>query len=317
MTPLEGEALRALLHDAVDDVRPLPDGYERIRAGIARRQRWRIPAFAAGAAALAGIAAVAFIAVRPNNSTQLVEPASSVSSSIGPDGHVTTVPRTPGAAGGHSAPVGARTSPRTGPTSTTHATATATATAGPTASATGGPPDQNSPRSPARNGDIDGDGQPDSVSFTSAGLSVELSSGGGPIAVALSGLDVSSPHYAITDVDGDGYGEIIVQEGAASAAGTKYGIVRMSDRVLASVSGGPLPLTAGVTASRGDGFACVDGLIRVRSGSSDDGTTYAMTTTTWKLSGSKFTQVGKAVSSTWDSSSGTASPFVAGCGTLS
>ncbi|MGF7234256.1 MAG: hypothetical protein ACQSGP_04745 [Frankia sp.] len=318
MSPLRPEELQALLHAAVDDLRPAPDGYQRIRAGIDRRRRWRIPAYAAGAAVLAGLTALAFFAISPSAHTQVVEPASPITSHLGSG---TVVPSASGTAsssvgGTPPPPVLGGTGASSGPTAPGRTSPATSATAGsPTVTPTRGSANA-SPATVAKNGDIDGDGIVDSdLSYNGTALVVTLSHNKRSVAVTLAG--VTTPlHYAVTDIDDDGRGEILVEVSGAIGV-TTYDIVRLqSDGSLRVLSKGPLPLVVGASSSSGTGFACSGGVLLVRSGTSDDGTTYQVTTTSWTLSGVTFTQVGKARTASYDTTSNAADPFRARCGTL-
>ncbi len=318
MSPLRPEELQALLHAAVDDLRPAPDGYERIRAGIDRRRRWRVPAYAAGGAVLAALAALAFFAISPRSHTEVVEPASPVTGQLGSGALAPTASRTA------SPPViGPALSPslssKGGPTG-----ATATGSATPSTPAPAGSPtvtptrraENSSPATVAKDGDIDGDGVVDpDISYNGTALVVTLSHNHQTRAVTLAGV-VTPLHYTVTDLDDDGRGEILVEVSGAGGV-TTYDVVRLQpDGSLRALSKGPLPLVVGASSSSGAGFSCSGGLVQVRSGTSDDGTTYQVTTTSWRLSGVTFAPVGKATTTSYDTTSSAADPFTARCGTL-
>jgi hypothetical protein len=317
MSPLRPEDLRSLLHEAVDEVRPSPDGYSRIQAGIARRRRWRVPAYAAGAAVLAGLAALAFFAISPGGGGgQVVLPASPITSRLGSGAVATTATTAPSpeTAGGPAGPppggdqTAGPTSPPVTPSSppqTTHPTTT------PTRSGS-----NSTPATIAKDGDIDGDGIVDSgITYNGSALVVTLSRLGQTKAVTLPGV-VKPLHRTVVDLDDDGLGEIVVEVQGSGLFPT-YAVVRLQpDGSLRVLSGGPLPLAAGASATAGSGFSCSGGLILARAGTSEDGVTYQVTTTTWRLSGVTFQQVGKVVTSSYDTTSNVANPFTAQCGTL-
>lgn len=323
MTRLDPDELRHLLHGAVDDLSGPSDGYQRIRAGIARRRRWRVPAYVVGAAVLACVALLAFVVVRQPGSAQLVEPISPVVDHT-PGGPATVPPAggratgEPGGGGGSRVTGGGGISTRTSsPAGTARPSPSATIPS-PTTS-TSLPPEENSPplpppaSKPAKDGDIDGDGLADSVTYSSVTGTLDITlTRLGSKTVPLP--DVVTPFSVkIKDLDGDGYGEVLVQIGANPAS---YAVVRLTADGLAVLVGGPLPLRAGVTSTRGYGFTCANDLVTVATGvSTDGGTTYTVTSQAWRLVGSTFKTVGAATTSSYDSQLAGTSPFTATCGT--
>jgi hypothetical protein len=322
VTRLDPDELRHLLHGAVGDLSGAPDGYQRILAGIARRRRWRVPAYVVGAAVLACVALLAFFVVRQPGSSQLVEPISPVVDRT--PGGTATVPPAGGSAtgepggggGGSRVSGGGGVSQRTSPPVGTARPSPSTTVPSPTTSPSPRP-DQNSPplpaptQKPAKAGDIDGDGLPDTVTYSSlAGtLDVRLTRLGSktvPLPEALTPIAVK-----IADLDGDGYSEILVEIGANP---TTFAVVRLTADGLAVLVGGPLPLRAGSTSTKGYGFTCANDLVTVASGVSTDGITYTVTSQAWRLVGSAFQTVGAATTSSYDSQLPGASPFTASCG---
>ena len=317
---LGAQALRRLLAAAVEPIQPGPEAYNRLRDQVARRRnRWVIPVAAVGALALAGIIALSLLLVRQAPST--------LSDPLPPPHRVGTpgggAPGGQGVQGGDSSttPGGAvttTTGPSTGPSSTGPAvspTASVTATNSPG----GGDGSQQRPtpfRTPAVAGDIDGDGKPDSVAVSGGAVTFTLSRDGSETVQLPAG---SVPgKWALADVDGDGFAELIIQTGTSGGIAS-YTVIQY----LARHELGVLPqpsvarLAAGVTASyAGWGFSCVDKAVEFVSGSSSDGgQTYQVTTTTLRPDLGSWVPVGGTTSSTLTATAA-ASAFTAQCGTL-
>ncbi|WP_131768417.1 VCBS repeat-containing protein [Candidatus Protofrankia californiensis] len=321
MTGLEPDELRHRLFEAVEPLKVSPDAYERIRAGVIRRRRMRVPAMAFGGLALAGLIGVAYVVSEPRTSSTLVEPAAPLFTQTAG----TATVRTPtsssvqgGSAGGPARP------PATQASSQPPSSVTETSPA-PSPSATAGRPSvtpsnfNSAPLPtpvavPAKKGDIDGDGVDDTPHLSGNTLTVTLS-WVGPATVTLS--EVASPlTFSITDIDTDGYGELIVQLGGNAGTRTFTVIKLTPARQLRQLSGPPLPLSAGLAGTHGDGFTCkpqTPGTLVVAAGDSTGDRTYSVTSTTWQLTGEGFQTVGAPTSSTVDLNTAE-SPFTAGCG---
>ncbi|ONH36092.1 hypothetical protein [Protofrankia sp. BMG5.30] len=326
MTGLEPDELRRRLAEAVEPLQASPDAYARIRAGALRRRRMRVPAAAFGGLALAGVIGVAYVVSEPRDSTTLVEPAAPpLTQTAG-----ATAARTPTSSaahgGGGGGPVRGTITAQPSSLSTSPVTEISPL---PSSSATAGrpsvsPSNVNSPplpqpvSRPAKKGDVDGDGTDDTTQLSGNTLVVTLSRFG-PATLALSEV-VSPPTISIIDIDADGYGELIVQTAGNADTRTFTVIKLIAARQLRQVSGPPLPLSAGLSGTHGDGFTCdgpTPGTVVVAGGNATGNAasdrTYSVTYTTWRLSGESFQTVGSPTSSTVDLNT-TASPFTAGCG---
>ncbi|WP_322760756.1 VCBS repeat-containing protein [Frankia sp. Cr2] len=320
MTALEPDELRRLLTEAVDPVRASPAGYERIRAGVVRRRRMRVPAMTVGGLALAGLIGLAYVAIEPRAPSILVEPT--LPPLIQPTSGVTAVhpatqpPGRPGPGGGGQVrpsvtPSRLETSvPPTNPNPGDGVTPTASAS-----HPSGTPSNVHSPTLPppvsvpAMAGDVDGDGVRDSATVSDSTVQVTLSLFG---STSVTFPAVVSPFtYSIFDIDGDGYGELIVQTDTSGDT-RNYGVARLtSTGQLRIITGSPL--RAGVNDTHGDGFRCDSGKVVVAAGDRTTDRIYQVTSTTWQVASTGFTAVGSPAKTTVDLAS-TPSPFTAGCG---
>jgi hypothetical protein len=324
---LQPDEITRLLRNAVDPLVAAPDAYDRIRAGIDRRQRLRLPAFAVGGLVLAGVIGLAFIALRPPPQVTLVEPAGPP---VVTTETVATVPLSPGTASGRGAggggggggggpgvPSKTPTRPAQTPSPTGSVTLTPTPSGPSSAPPSGnqGSPTLPPPKSiPATAGDVDGDGVVDPDPTLQDGvLKIELSRLG-PVSLPLT--TVTTPlRTTVVDIDADGYGEIIVQIGMSGQTRT-FGVIKLtSTGMLRMLTGSPMPLSAGLTGQRGDGFRCDAGTLVVVSGDSVTGHLFTVTSTTWDLTDTGQKTVAGPTTSTVDIST-SPTPFVADCGTL-
>ncbi len=321
MTGLEPDELRHRLFEAVEPLKISPDAYERIRAGVIRRRRMRVPAMAFGGLALAGLIGVAYVVSEPRTSSTLVEPATPLfTQTVG----VTTA-RTPTSSSVHGGPAGGpghppatqASSPSPSPITETSPVPSPSATASQpsvTPSNFNSPPRPTPVSVPAKKGDIDGDGVDDTPHLSGNTLVVTLSQLGSAT-VTLSEV-VSPLTFSIMDINSDGYGELIVQVGGGAGTRTFTVIELTPAGQLRQLSGSPLPLSAGLAGTHGDGFRCdpgTAGTLVVAAGDSTGDRTYSVTYTTWRLTGEGFRMVGPSTSSTVDLNTAP-SPFTAGCG---
>lgn len=333
MSRLDPDELTRLLTQAVEPIRPDPAAYQRIKEGVAWRRRWRAPGFA-----LAGIAAVvlvvlAVLAVQPSPSTQVVEPATPVLSSLvsgvptsgsspyhgGSGGGATPPPYDyqPGTAPGTGAPSG-------GPSATPTMTPSVNPSSPSTPPASGGSASMPPPAAvPAMNGDVDGDGAADSLRLVNNRLEVTMSRGG--VVTADLATVVSPLAATVVDLDRNGYGEIVVQTGAEANV-KRYSVLRLASMdppSLVDASGG-VPLVAGTDALRGVayGFRCSPSttpgasptMLTTFAGTSTDlGSTFVVVTTNWQLDGDHFVQID---TNSPGASTSDRSQFTVGCGDL-
>jgi hypothetical protein len=140
---------------------------------------------------------------------------------------------------------------------------------------------------PAAPGDIDGDGQADTVKATATLVKVTLSGSGKVVTAPVHADSPAAPEVLGTDdVDLDGRAELFLKtvQGASTSFATPY---RYDGKVLHEVqlAGSPAVLGFGGSTQHGDGFTCTPkGQIEVRSAVADgSGSTYTVTTTTYRL----------------------------------
>ncbi|WP_261556175.1 FG-GAP repeat domain-containing protein [Frankia tisae] len=331
MSALEPDELTRLLTEAVEPIRPSPEAYRQIRAGIARRRRWRIPAFTLGGMVMAALIGLAVVAIRPSPSSQVVEPAAPpvMPTTFSEPSRAATVPSLgggsghPSSGGGGSAP-GSTTRVPTSPLPTRPTASASSQSVAPTSPQSSAPSNSTGPGSPqlptpvakpAAANDIDGDGQPDTVAPDGTNLRVRFSRDGQVARVALGSI-ITPLNSAVIDIDGDGFGELLVQTQAAG--GTKsYALLRYAslDELAVLTLPSDLALGAGVRGNSALGFRCADKTLQISTGTSSDGTQFNVATTTLG-----FTPDGLAVQDTASSTvrlPADSSPFVVSCGALS
>lgn len=146
------------------------------------------------------------------------------------------------------------------------------------------------PLKTAAQGDVDGDGTPDEIAVD-AGLAVTLSGSGKRVTSAFE-TDTAPQRAGSEDVDRDGRAEVFLRTGQGSST-TFLTPFRYDGRTFAplTLAGKQVKLGIGGTATHGDGFSCAEpGTLVVRSASSDDGTTFTVTTTTYRVDGHRLVQ---------------------------
>ncbi|THJ74623.1 FG-GAP repeat domain-containing protein [Candidatus Frankia alpina] len=334
MSALEPDELTRLLTEAVEPIRPSPEAYRQIRAGIARRRRWRIPAFALGGMVMAALIGLAVVAIRPSPSSpssQVVEPAAPpvMPSTFSEPSRAATVPSLGGGTG-HSSSGGRGGSasgsttrvptspPPTRPTASPQSVApTSPQSSAPSNSTGPGSPQLPTPvAKPPGVNDIDGDGQPDTVAVDGTNnLRVRFSRDGQVARVALGSI-ITPLNSAVVDIDGDGFGELLVQTQAASGM-KSYALLRYVslDELAALTPPGDLTLGAGVRGNSALGFRCADKTLQISTGTSSDGTQFTVSTTTLGLTPDGLTVQDTAFSTVRLPAD--SSPFVVSCGALS
>jgi hypothetical protein len=352
---IEPDELRRLLADAVGEIRPDPEAYQRIRDGVRRRRRLRVPALAAGGVALAGVAALTYVLVKPGDPAG--EPGAIIRPPItataggpsgggvsgqpgGPSGGTTSNhggPRpstgTGGGGPGSSGSAGPGTAGPSGGSSGPHGTAPggstpggrnepggpsgSTGTSGTGASPNPGAPGQARPNAiPAAAGDLDGDGRTDRVTVADGRVTVAGTRFGTTYA-AVSG-DPSGA-AAIVDVNRDGFGEVIVDTGAAAGGGRTYAVYTLTVDGLRLTTGLLGTLETGIFGGRGYGLRCdsAGGRLITVAGTASGGQDYSVTSTSWRLDGTTFTSTGTTAASTVAVPSGVGPFTVTDCGSLS
>lgn len=149
-------------------------------------------------------------------------------------------------------------------------------------------------REPAAQGDVDGDGEPDVVTVGGR-LAVELSGEKRTVTSAFE-TDTSPARSGAEDVDRDGRAEVFLRtaQGASTTFLTPF---RYDGKVLAPLTlhGQQARLGIGGSATHGDGFSCTEaGTLVVRSASSDDGTAFTVTETTYRIEGHRLVQTARS-----------------------
>ncbi|WP_239308557.1 MULTISPECIES: VCBS repeat-containing protein [unclassified Frankia] len=321
MTALEPDELRRLLTEAVEPVQASPAGYHRIRAGVIRRRRLRMPMMTVGGLALAGLIGLVYLVIEPRTSATLVEPARPPLTQTTPD---VTVSRRPVTPPGHGGTLGGGPGRPSAPVSRLETAAPPTSPGGPgeetpsaasTSHPSGTPSNVHSPALPppvsvpAMAGDVDGDGKSDPATVSDTTVVVALSLFG---STSVTFPAVASPlSLSVFDIDADGYGELIVQTDSNGST-RNFGVAKLTQTgQLRIVSNSPLH--AGLNGAHGDGFRCEAGKVVVAAGDRTTDKIYQVTSTTWELISTGFTALGSPTSSTVDLASAQ-SPFTAGCG---
>jgi len=172
-------------------------------------------------------------------------------------------------------------SPTPGPTASP--TPAPTPTASPTPSATAAPV--------ARDNDVDGDGRADAITTSDGLLSVRLTSNGKTVSAPVSAdAPGPAPVLGTGDVDRDGRVEVFVRtaQGASTTFATPYRYDGSALRVVL-LDGEPAQLGIGGSVTHGDGFRCLPtGVLEVSKAESEDGTTFTVQVSTYRLGGNEL-----------------------------
>ncbi|EFC80809.1 VCBS repeat-containing protein [Parafrankia sp. EUN1f] len=326
---LEPEELTRLLRAAVEPIRASPDALHQIRAGVERRRWWRMPLMATGGVVMAALIALAFVAVRPQSSSeQVVEPAGPplVSSMVEPTAGPSAGPSVGGGgSGGGTRPSGGtRPQHTTTPPPTTSSTPrTGTTPSSPVASATTGQGGSGSlslpspAHRPALANDVDGDGTADTVRLNGTKVEVVFSRGGKAGSVDLPNLQLPTVH-AVVDANGDGFAEVLVRTSSRDNI-DEYALLRYAAGGVLSqalpVGGANLRLSAGVRDDSAFGFQCDGSGLRLISGTSSDGISYQTVTTAVQITSDGL--VAGQVTQEMVTGSSVGTVFAPGCGTFS
>lgn len=150
---------------------------------------------------------------------------------------------------------------------------------------------------PAAQGDVDGDGEPDAVSYAAGEARVVLSGSGRTVRASTEAdIEAQEPATAgVEDVDRDGRAEVFVQVGQGASTGFLL-VLRYDGRTLAplQVDGRPRLLGVGGSATHGDGFRCEDdGTLRVRAATSEDGEAFVVETVSYRVRGSALVETAR------------------------
>ena len=194
----------------------------------------------------------------------------------------------------------ARVSDGTSPTPTAAASRTPDATAAAPSStaraASPGTPSASPRAIPAAQGDVDGDGEPDEITYEGGTAVVVLSGGGTVRASTDADIEADDPVTSgVEDLDRDGRAEVFVQVGRGASTGFLL-VLRYDGTRLAplTMNSRPRLLAFGGSATHGDGFSCTDtGRLIVRSAASDDGQAYALSTVTYRVRGSVLAETAR------------------------
>lgn len=177
-------------------------------------------------------------------------------------------------------------------TATTHAPTTAPDSPSPApASPSASPePSKGAAAAPAAPGDVDKDGQADTVRVTATSVVIELS-GGGTVSAPIVESDVPKPGVSgLADLDRDGRNEVWLE--TARGASTSYlQIYRYDGTALRELTyaGGHIRFGIGGSVTHGDGFTCTEaGRLVVRRAESDDGSAFRVRTRTYRVSGASL-----------------------------
>jgi hypothetical protein len=140
---------------------------------------------------------------------------------------------------------------------------------------------------------VDGDGTADAVTLTATRVTVVLS-GGGTVSAPIVESDVPKPTVSgLEDLDRDGRAEVWI-ETARGASTSFVQAYRYDGKKLAELTfqGGHIRFGIGGSVTHGDGFTCTDnGQLLVSTAESDNGTSYRVHNTTYRVSGSTLVRL--------------------------
>lgn len=190
----------------------------------------------------------------------------------------------------------------------------------PTAAATTAAPTPTATRAvPAKDGDVDGDGTADVITATATQLTVRLSSTGRTVTAAVH-KDEPGPAQLLgtADVDRDGRAEVFLQtaEGSSTQFATPYRFdgTRLTELQL---DGGPARLGIGGSVTHGDGFRCLpNGHLEVRQATSDDGTTFTVDASEYRVAGAQLVLVTTRSGTGREGTPSVESAYSADCGSV-
>ncbi len=172
----------------------------------------------------------------------------------------------------------------------------------------------------AVDGDVDGDGEVDAVRATADLLSVALSKSGRTVTAPVHADSPAAPQVmGSTDVDRDGYAEVFVQtvQGASTTFLTPYRFdgTRLHEMQL---DGSPALLGIGGSHEHGDGFRCTpEGRLELRSATANqDGSTYAVKVTTYRLSATDLVQLSTSTVQAPEGDKRVTESYVVDCGSV-
>jgi hypothetical protein len=169
-------------------------------------------------------------------------------------------------------------------------------------------------------GDVDGDGKRDVVQATATQLRVALASG----RVLTAAVHSESPNrpavLGYADIDRDGRSEVFLEtaEGASTSFATPY---RYDGKALVELQldGGPARLGMGGSITHGDGFVCLGtGLLEIRQATSDDGETFTVQASSYRITGAQLVLAGAPRTSRGKQGDpGVQASYTADCGSVS
>lgn len=198
------------------------------------------------------------------------------------------------ACSGSSKPAGEPTEAPTVVPTTVAPTTTANPT--PSATVTTAPPTRSKP---AVDGDVDGDGKPDSIRTSATVVTVELSSTGKTVTAPIHAeAPRKAPVLGSKDLDRDGFAEVFLEtaQGASTSFATPYRFDGTALREL-QLDGGPVRLGIGGSITHGDGFRCTPaGQLEVRSAESTDGVSFTVHVDLYRLTATQLVLVKSSTS---------------------
>lgn len=195
--------------------------------------------------------------------------------------------------------------PTTAAPSATPTTPTPTPSASPTA------------HGPAAEGDVDGDGEADSVRTSSSLLKVDLSASDRTVTAPIHSEDPGDAGLLGSyDVDRDGHAEVFLEtaHGASTTFATPYRYDGSALHEL-QLDGGPARLGIGGSVTHGDGFRCLpSGRLEVRSADSQDGERFTVHIDTYRLTTTQLVLVSSSTVQAKQGDPAVEQSYVAGCG---
>ena len=155
-----------------------------------------------------------------------------------------------------------------------------------------------SPSGPAAQGDVDGDGEADTVAYDGDVAVVTLSGGGVLRADTDSGVETDEPPATagVEDLDRDGRAEVFVRVGRGASTGFLAVLSYDGSTLgLLTTGGAPLVLAFGGSVGQGDGFTCTeDGGLVVRSAVRQPDDTYELAQVVYAVEGRRAAQVDRS-----------------------
>jgi hypothetical protein len=196
---------------------------------------------------------------------------------------------------------------------------TGTPTAGATPTPTTSPSGTPGRQVPARDKDVDGDGEVDAITTSDGLLTVRLSGTGRTVtAVVTTEEPGAAPVVGTADVDRDGRAEVFLRtgQGASTTFVTPYRFDGTTLRVVL-LAGEQVQLGIGGSVTHGDGFRCTgDGLLEVSKAETEDGEAYTVAIETYRLRGDELVAVRSSTTAARQGDLAVERAYTASCGTV-